>query len=290
VSAAPERVLRARARLGEGPAWDAASRSLVWVDIYDRRVHRFCPRDGSDQAWDVPTTVGFAVPAADGRIVVGLEDRVALLDPATGGLETVAEVEVPEGGRINDGKCDGKGRLWLGTMAKEEGRAALWRLEADGRPRRMETGLAISNGLGWSPDGRTFYLTDSPRQVIHAYDFDAEAGEIGARRVFVDVTGEEGFPDGLAVDAQGCVWSARFAGGCVVRYDPGGREVERIAFPVPRPTSCAFGGDGLRDLYVTSAQVGMQEDEIDAAFDSGDLFRVRCAVAGVPVAPWAGAG
>ncbi|HEX2202252.1 MAG TPA: SMP-30/gluconolactonase/LRE family protein [Longimicrobium sp.] len=284
----PERVLRARARLGEGPVWDAATATLLWVDIYDRRLHRFDPETGRDEPLDLPDLAGCAVPAADGRVLLGLRRRIALLDPRSGAIETVAELGLDAETRVNDGACDPRGRFWFGTMSKREGGAALYRLDGNGSVRTMETGLTVSNGLGWSPDGGTFYLTDSPAQRIHAYRFDVGSGEITDRRVFADLRGEDGFPDGLAVDAEGGVWSARFAGSTVVRYAADGREAERIAFPVPKTTSCAFGGPELRDLYVTTASVEMTEDEIDAAFDSGDLFRVRMGVAGLPTVPWAG--
>jgi sugar lactone lactonase YvrE len=150
----------------------------------------------------------------------------------------------------------------------------------------MEEGLTVSNGVGWSPDGGTMYLTDSPAQTIHAYDFDADAGTLSRRRVFVDVKGEDGFPDGLAVDAEGGVWSARFAGGCVVRYAPDGRETHRVPIPAPKSTSCAFGGPALRDLYVTTASVGLSEEEIQDAFDSGDLFRFRPEIPGLAITPF----
>lgn len=283
----PERVLRARARLGEGPVWDAATGTLLWVDIYDHRVHRFDPATGDDRAWEVGDTAGAVRPARDGRLLVALRHRVALLDPRSGALETLAEIEPGRAdARLNDGACDARGRFWIGSMSRETGGGALYRVDPDGTVRRMETGLTISNGLGWSPDGGTFYLTDSPAQLIHAYDFDVEAGTLSNRRVFKDLKGEDGFPDGLAVDAEGGVWSARFAGSAVFRYDAAGRETERIPLPVPKVTSCAFGGAGLRDLYVTSASVGLSEEEIEDAFDSGDLFRVRVDVAGLPAHPF----
>ncbi|HEU4453090.1 MAG TPA: SMP-30/gluconolactonase/LRE family protein [Longimicrobium sp.] len=281
-----ERVLRARARLGEGPVWDAATGTLPWVDILDHRVHRFHPASGRDEAWDVGEVAGCVWPARDGRLLVALRRRVALLDPATGEMETVAEIDLGRGDRLNDGACDARGRFWIGSISTEEGGAALWRVDADGSARRMEEGLTVSNGVGWSPDGGTMYLTDSPAQVIHAYDFDADAGTLSRRRTFVDVTGEDGFPDGLAIDAEGGVWSARFAGGCVVRYAPDGRETHRVAIPAPKSTSCAFGGAELRDLYVTTASVGLSEEEIQAAFDSGDLFRFRADIPGLPVTPF----
>lgn len=287
MSGKPERVLRARARLGEGPVWDAATATLLWVDIHDHRVHRFDPRTGDDQAWDVGETVGCVRPARGGRLVVGLRHRVALLDPESGEIETVAEIEQDRpDNRLNDGGCDARGRLWVGTLSKKEGQAALYRVDPDGSVRRVETGLTVSNGLGWSPDGGTMYLTDSPAQRIYAYDFDLDAGTISARRVFADLRGEDGFPDGLAVDAEGGVWSARFAGGVVVRYDASGRETERISLPAPKVTACGFGDAEMRDLYVTTGSVGLSDDEIEAAFDSGDLFRIATRVPGLPAAPF----
>lgn len=282
-----ERVLRARARLGEGPVWDAATGTLLWVDIYDHRVHRFDPATGRDQAWETGDVVSAVRPARDGRLLVALRHRVALLDPESGALETVAEVEADRPrNRLNDGACDARGRFWIGSMSKDEGHGALYRVDPDGEVRRMESGLTISNGLGWSPDGGTFYLTDSPARIIYAYDFDADAGTISNRRIFKNLKDEDGVPDGLAVDAEGGVWSARFGRSAVVRYAPDGRETDRISLPVPKVSACAFGGADVRDLYVTTASVGLSEEEIEDAFDSGDLFRVRVDVAGMPAHPF----
>jgi sugar lactone lactonase YvrE len=283
----PENVLRARARLGEGPAWDAAAEVLWWVDVWDYRVHRWDPRTGEDRAFDVGEAAAFAIPARGGA-VVGLRQRVARLDAATGRLTTLAEIPgLDPRERINDGKCDPRGRLWLGTYARDEGEASLWCLDG-AELRRMGSGLTIANGPAWSPDGRTFYLSDSPAKKVYAYSFDADAGTLGERRVFADRAGGDSFPDGAATDAEGCLWSAHWEGGCVVRFAPDGREVGRIELPIPLTTSCAFGGADLRDLYVTTAQVGLSDDRIEGAWESGDLFRVRVEVPGVPVSPFLG--
>lgn len=280
-----ESVLHPRARLGEGPAWDADLGALWWVDILDRRVHRFDPASGTDTAFGVEDAVGFAAPAPDGMVIVGLRHSLARLDAKTGSLASIVDVVDPRPGlRLNDGKCDPRGRLWFGTKADEEGGAALYRFDPDGTLRRMEKGLTLSNGLGWSPGGATFYLTDTPKKIIYAYEFDVETGTIGGRRVFADLSGSDAFPDGLAVDAEGGVWSAQFAGACVIRFGPDGSETHRIALPVPNPTSCAFGGESLEDLYVTSASVGLSEEQIDEAPHSGDLFRVHTGFRGTPVA------
>ena len=286
--AVPVRILlAARARLGEGPSWDARAGVLWWVDIHNHRVHRLDPATGADTAWEVGETVGCAVPAADGRVLLALRRGLALLDPETGGTERLATL-LPDrpGLRLNDGKCDARGRLWVGSMSPEPGGAALFRCDPDGSVREVEGGLTLSNGLGWSPDGRTFYLTDSAEKVIHAYDFGVEAGELSGRRVFADLSGSEPTPDGLAVDAEGCVWSAQWDGGCIVRFAPDGREAGRVALPVPRPTSCAFGGPDGAELYVTSASIGLGEEEIEESVESGDLFVLRPGVAGPPATPF----
>ncbi len=281
----PENVLRARARLGEGPSWDPAAGVLWRVDVWDYRIHRWDPQTGEDRAFDVGEAAAFAIPAPGGA-VVGLRQRVVRLHAATGRMETLAEVPgLDPRERINDGKCDPRGRLWFGTYTKEDGQASLWRLDAAGL-RRMGGGLTIANGLAWSPDELTFYLADSPARRIYAYPFHAAAGTLGERRVFAYRSGEDSFPDGAATDAEGCLWSAQWEGGCVVRLAPDGREVGRIHLPVPLATSCAFGGPELRDLYVTTAQVGLSDERIEGAWESGDLFRVRVEVPGVPVAPF----
>jgi len=281
----PTAVLRARARLGEGPSWDAAEGVLWWVDVWDYRVHRWDPRTREDRAFDTGEATAFAIPARGGA-VVGLRQRVVRLNAATGEVETLAEVAgLDPRERINDGKCDPRGRLWFGTQAKEEGKASIWRLDGGGL-RRMGGGLTIANGFAWSPDERTLYLSDSPAKRIHAYPFDADAGTVGERRLFADLSGGDGFPDGASTDAEGCLWSAQWEGGCLIRFAPDGREAGRIPLPVPIPTSCAFGGAGRRELYVTTAQMGLDDEKIEGAWESGDLFRVGMAVPGVPVSPF----
>jgi sugar lactone lactonase YvrE len=282
-----EVALAARARLGEGPAWDAEAGALWWVDILNHRVHRFSPETGADDYWEVGETVGCAAPAEEGRVLLALRRELGLLDPRTGEVERIATLldEAP-GTRLNDGRCDPRGRFWVGSMAKEEGAAVLFRYDPGGGARIMERGLTLSNGLGWSPDGGTLYLTDSPAKTIYAYDFDLDDGEISRRRVFADLSGGDAFPDGLTVDAEGCVWSAQWEGGCVVRLAPDGREVERATLPVPLTTSCAFGGRDGGDLYVTTASVGLSQDQIQESFPSGDLFRLRPGVRGLPLTPF----
>ena len=182
--------------------------------------------------------------------------------------------------RCNDGRLDADGRFWFGSMSTIGPDASLYRYDPDGALNVMESGLTVSNGLGWSPDGATFYLTDSSAQVIYAYDFHRARGELAHRRVLVDLRGEPCFPDGLAIDRHGYLWSAMWDGGCVIRYDAEGRERLRVSLPVPRPTACEFGGPDLATLFITSASVGLSEAQVDRSVHSGDLFAVNVAFTG----------
>jgi sugar lactone lactonase YvrE len=280
VPSTPRHVLHARARLGEGPCWDARAQRLYWVDIYNHRVHEFDPATGQDRFFDVGEVVGFLAPAGEGRLILGLRHRLAYLDTRSGAVTPSLEFETRPHLRCNDGKCDAGGRLWFGSMSTAGPEASLYRHDPDGSLQVMETGLTVSNGLGWSPDGTTFYLTDSPVQVIYAYDFDAERGRIADRRVLVDLRGQPFFPDGLTVDRDGCLWSAMWDGWCVIRFDPDGREMLRVPMPVQRPTCCAFGGPDLSTLFITTAAVGLSEEEIQRSFHSGDLYALAAPVTG----------
>jgi sugar lactone lactonase YvrE len=266
-------VLEARARLGEGPVWDSTKNLLYWVDIYNHRVHQFNLMTGKDIFFDVGDVVGCVAVAGENRLIMALRHSLAFLDIQTGVVTPIIDVErdIPDN-RFNDGKCDPQGRFWFGSMCPGKSQGSLYRYDPDGSLHVMERGLAISNGLGWSPDGKRFYLTDSAVQKIYVYDFDDVKGDISNRRVFVDLAGESFFPDGLAVDCEGYVWSAMWDGWCVIRYSPLGEEVLRVELPVQRPTSCCFGGEDLRRLYITSASVGLSEEEIQKSFYSGDLF------------------
>lgn len=278
-----EDVLAARARLGECPVWDPERGLLAWVDVYNHRVHQFEPSTGRDRYFETGEAVTALALTGGERLLIALRDRLALLDPRDGALDELCRIELghPDT-RLNDGKCDAQGRFWVGSISVHPGDASLYRYDPDGSVHVMETGLTISNGLGWSPDGRTFYLTDSPERVIYAYDFDAATGAIGDRRVHVDLTAERVEPDGLAIDGAGQLWSALWDGWSLVCFDPSGHELERWELPVQRPTSLAFGGAALTDLYVTSASVGLTQTEVQRGILAGDLFRITTGVRGLP--------
>jgi sugar lactone lactonase YvrE len=278
-----EDVLTVRARLGECPIWDPGRQQLAWVDIYNHRVHQFDPGSGGDQYFETQDVVAAIALAGGERLLIAMRDRLAFLDLRSGEIESLCRVKFPHPEtRFNDGKCDTRGRFWIGSVSDEPGHAELYRYDADGSVHIMETGLTIANGLGWSPDDQTFYLTDSPKRQIFAYRFDSESGTLSDRRVVVDLTDEEVEPDGLAIDAKGNLWSALWDGWCVVCFDPEGKELERIRLPVQRPTSLAFGGADLTDLYVTTASIGLSQKEVQRGFYAGDLFRIATRYAGLP--------
>ncbi|MEH1942895.1 MAG: SMP-30/gluconolactonase/LRE family protein [Nostoc sp.] len=277
-------VLFARARLGEGPIWDSTQNVIYWVDIYNHRVHQFNPATGKDLFFDVGDVVGAIATAGADRLIIALRHHLAFLNTRTGVVTPILEIEgnLPDN-RLNDGKCDPQGRFWFGSMCSlEKPQASLYRYDNDGSLHVMETGLTISNGLGWSPDQKTFYLTDTPQQKIYAYDFNSITGNITNRRIFVDLTHETFHPDGLTIDSEGHIWSAMWAGWCVIRFNPNGEEILRIKLPVQVPSSCTFGGEDLQTLYITTASVGLSQAEIEKSFYSGDLFALQTDVTGLP--------
>jgi sugar lactone lactonase YvrE len=279
----PQPILAARTRLGEGPCWNPDEQLLYFVDIYNHRVHQFNPTTGSHQFFDVGEVVGCLAPAGPHRLIMALQNRIAFLDTRNGTVTPIATIDhTHPDTRFNDGKCDSKGRFWFGSVSGNESTARLYRYDPDGTIKVMETGLTISNGLGWSPDHKTFYLTDSFRRSIYAYNFDVESGSISDRRVLIDLTGEVFEPDGLTVDQEGCLWSAQWNGWCIIRFDPTGKEMMRVSLPVQRPTCCTFGGVDFKTLFITSASDGLSQKQIQKSFYSGDLFSVATDVVGLP--------
>ncbi len=283
-----QNVLHARARLGEGPLWDGDQQVLYWVDILNHRVHVFEPSSGDDCHWDVGDVDSAIALMRGNQLLVAMGNRIASLDLSSGAVETLHTVEFDAPGtRFNEGKCDPQGRFWIGSMNPDyPGQAALYRYDPDGSMRTMETGLTISNGLGWSPDGGTFYLTDSPQRKIFAYRFDSETGEINDRTVAIDLGDEPVEPDGLTIDADGNLWTALWDGWCVACFSPTGEALGRVKLPVQRPTSLTFGGPDLSTIYVTTASVGLSQKEIQQGFHSGDVFAIAAPVPGLPTYPF----
>jgi sugar lactone lactonase YvrE len=262
------------ASLGEGPCWDAASGSLYWVDIEVGRVLRL-DGGGAFRGWDVGQAVGAVVVRSSGGLVLAARDGFLTLDPETGAVAPLVSVGLPEGCRMNDGACDQAGRFFAGTMADDEApdRGTLYRLDPDHSISIVIPRVTISNGIGWSPDGGRMYFVDSPTRRVDALDYDPATGAIAGRRPFARIDAGDAIPDGLAVDAEGCVWVALWDGGAVLRFGPDGRLMDSLELPTPRVTSCAFGGPDLETLYITTAA--------GPGRSGGELFSVQAGVAGL---------
>ncbi|HLN16520.1 MAG TPA: SMP-30/gluconolactonase/LRE family protein [Acidimicrobiales bacterium] len=281
--------------LSEGPRWHEERGELLWVDIIGSKFHR--ASIGPDGELDAVATVavdrhvgavapttagGYVLAAGTGFLYVDEEGSVHELAQAAAGRDDV---------RMNDGACDRRGRFWAGTMAYDEspGKGALYRLELDGRCTTVLTGLTISNGLGWSPDGATMYLADSGAGDLDAFEFDEPTGELGSRRTLVHFEGGEVVPDGLTVDEEGGIWVALWGGGAVQRYAADGQLLMTVEIPAAKPTSCAFGGPDLATLFVTTARVGLDELALSAQSHAGKVFRVDgLGVRGTPCLPYRG--
>lgn len=266
--------------LGECPLWDEVLQCLWWVDIRAPALRRLDPATDTVRTWPLPETVGsIALTTQPERLLLALSSRLALFTPATGAFETLAEpgFDDPEL-RFNDGRVDAAGRFWVGSMHNIS-RGPVGRLyrftPADGL-QEVDRGICIPNSLAFSPDGRTMYFADSLQHRIDAWAYDPASGRRGAARALAHST-PPAFPDGSCVDAQGGLWNAEFHGGRLLRHRPDGRVDRVLPLPVQRPTCCAFGGPGLRTLYITTTSQRMSEAELQAEPLAGALLAVDTA-------------
>lgn len=282
IKAKLECIIRADNTLGEGPRWDTKQAALFWVDIEAGKLQRLEPDSGAYEAHDVTPPLAMLSFTADEALLLAVGHELGFCKPGAAAWRAAARVDIdPAVSRFNDGAVDPQGRLWIGTMGGGA-RNKLYRVDADLSITEMESGIGVANGIDWSPDGRTMYFTDSAQRTIYAYDFLSEEGLIRNRRVFAQVAESAGVPDGLAVDSAGHIWSAHWDGWRLTRYDPAGNVDYVLEMPVQRPTSPAFGGADLTDLYITSARTGLTAAELVDQPLAGGLFRVQTAVAGRP--------
>ncbi len=284
-------VLDVRASLGECPVWSVAEQVLYWVDINAPSLNRFDPATGRNAVMPMPESIGCFALRRNGGFVVALRGGFWLAD-AAGRLERkVSDAPYdPAHHRFNDGRCDPQGRFLAGYMneRRDADSAALVRLDPDFTQTRLIGGMTISNGLAFSPDGRTMYHADTPTQIIRAYDYDAESGSPANPRELARFTREGDRPDGAAIDRDGCYWSAFYRGGKVVRIAPDGRLLAEFPVPAMCPTMCAFGGRDLKTLYVTSARQMREPEELARLPHSGGLFAMAVEIAGLPEPLFAG--
>ena len=262
--------------LGEGVIWNVAQQKLYWVDAFGPYIRCLDPRTGKVESWEMPEVIGSLVFDSKGGIVAGLESgfcRVSL-DPVR--VEPVVNPQ-PEAGIIfNDGKCDRRGRYFVGTMHREfrEGAGVLWRLDPDWSVHRIDSGISVSNGLAWSPDNKTMYFADTRSLVVYAYDYDIETGAAENRRDFFRTDDMVGRVDGATVDTEGYYWCAMIHDGSVCRYSPAGKLDRRIELPVKHPTMCSFGGADLDTLYVVTARRFLKPGEEAGQPLAGNVFAI----------------
>ena len=277
-----------QAVLGEGPVWVAREQALYWVDINASKIFRL--KGDEVSSWDTPVRVGSLAPRAGGGFVAGTDQGIFFIDLDHGRYEPVANPEAHRpGNRFNDGKVDRSGRFWAGTMDDQEREAAgtLYRLDTDRTCTPIDDGYRITNGPAFSPDGRRMYHSDTARQVTYVFDLD-EAGNAANRREFARYNRADGFPDGMTVDAEGCLWIAFWDGWCLRRFSPEAVLLQTVDVPAQQVTSCAFGGEGLRTLFVTSARRGLEGTDLARQPFSGGLYAVEVGVAGIADLPFAG--
>ncbi|HEY5722033.1 MAG TPA: SMP-30/gluconolactonase/LRE family protein [Allosphingosinicella sp.] len=278
-----------KAVLGEGPVWVVAEQALYWTDIEGRRVYRRAFADGKLDRWTVPFRIGSLAPRTGGSgFVAGTDRGLFFADPARDRYDPIAnpESDLPTN-RFNDGKTDRAGRFWAGTMdgTEKAAQGSLYRLDPDLTLTRIDDAYSVTNGPAFSPDGHTMYHNDSGRQLTYAFDLD-EAGNASNRRVLARFGEEDGYPDGMTVDADGCLWIAYWDGWCLRRLSPKGELLQTLKVPVARPTSCAFGGPDLDHLFITSARRDLDEAALAAQPQAGGLFVATPGVKGLGETPF----
>lgn len=285
VSPNVERVSTGFDVLGESAHWCAREGIFYWVDIRAPALRRLDPGTGAITSYALPDLCGGVVESEDGTLLLALRTGVFRFDAQSQALTPFVAPE-PEsaGNRLNETKVDRRGRLWTSSM-RDFGLArtgSVYRIEHDRTCTAVMSDITVPNALSWSPDDRTMYFADTPDGRLRAYAFDIEEGRIGEMRVLVDAGVVPGRPDGACVDTDGCVWSARYEGGCVARITPHGQVDRIINVPASRVTSCAFGGADLRTLYITTARQKLTPEDLRAQPLAGSLFAVRLEVSGFP--------
>ncbi len=275
----------AGAELGEGPVWVAREQAIYWVDIKGCQLHRYQHPTGEQQSWHLGAQLSAVAPRAEGGFVAATRNGFALLQM----VDNVPQLQPlggPEkdlsGNRFNDGKVDAAGRFWAGSMDDGESQptGALYRLDTNLRWHQVDAEYVITNGPTFSPDGRILYHTDTLKRQIYAFDLD-DTGQLHNRRLFLQLDEAGGYPDGMTVDAEGCLWVCRWGGWGITRVSPEGERMAQLRLPVSNVTSCTFVGSELDTLYITSARKGLSAAELADQPLAGGLFRCQPGVTGL---------
>jgi sugar lactone lactonase YvrE len=270
--------------LGESPYWSLERQSFFWVDIENGKLFEHHIKSGNTKTYTFPHRLAVVLEGKDGKLILGLDRKLASFDLETEELTWLLEVEsdLPLN-RFNDGKCDAKGRLWIGTLSTKftQGSGALYKVGKDLKPDIQLNQLTISNGMAWTADNRTFYFIDTPTRHIKAFHLELESGKIEFDRIAVEIPEELGFPDGMCIDQEGMLWVAHYGGSGVYRWNPTtGELIEKVELPVPNITSCAFGGENMDKLLITTAQENLSEAQLKEFPMSGDVFLVKTSTRG----------
>jgi sugar lactone lactonase YvrE len=273
-------------KLGEGAFWNHKTNELYWVDILDNKLKIYNPKTKVNTSFETPSSIGTVVPSEEkNEAIIALQDGIYMMNTQNGTLELFSDVErnLP-GNRFNDGKCDPSGRFWVGSMAfsQEQYLANLYMVNAKGEALLQKDSVTISNGIVWNKSKTTMYYIDTPTAVIKAYDYDDASGHISNERVAVKVNDSLGFPDGMAIDEDDNLWVGMWNGNAVLQFDSEtGKILSKVEVPAHNVTSCAFGGDDLDILYITTSSVDMTEDEQQKFPLAGSIFKVETQVKGV---------
>ncbi len=275
------------AHLGEGPVWDEKKEKLYWVDILSGLFNEYDPNKKTNKSYEIGEHIGAAVPREKGGFILDKKSGFATFDPDSGKVTPIIDPEKDKpGNRFNDGKCDPLGRFWAGTMAYDltKGAGNLYCMSEGFKLEKKLDGITISNGLAWNKAADRFYHIDSPTGNIYAYQYENKTGKLSGRQIIRHISDDIGFPDGMTIDREDKLWVAIYGGGRVLRIDPeSGKTLLEIQLPVPKITSCTFGGPDLNELYITTCREYMSEEDIQQAPLSGSLFKVKLPFNGWPV-------
>ena len=273
-----ELLFEVKNNLGEGPLWHPQEACLYWVDIERGLLYRSKPALTAYTKTHFDTQLGAFCFKKEGGFILATGEGFFNWDYGQRSPKLIWNpLPTRPGVRLNDGKVDPAGRFWAGSIDTEQNKAELYRLDPDGSQHTFLRNIGISNGLGWSPDRQTMYYTDSYQYTIFAFDYEPDTGAISNQRKFIQLpkTGSKTVPDGLCVDAEGCVWSAQWNGWQIVRYDPEGKPLLSVKVPAQRVTSCCFGGENNSLLFITTARTGLNESELADQPHAGDVFVIQ---------------
>ena len=278
-------IVRTENILGEAPLWHSIHQILYWVDIEARILHGYEPHTQQHREWPVPQRVGTVAFASNGKLILGLQNEIAEFDPGTGDLKTLAPLEADlTENRCNDGKCDPAGRFWVGTLHVETRprQGSLYCMDSRLQITKVLDGLTIANGMAWSPAGDTMYFIDSADRKVRCYDFDPRSTSLRKERIVLSFDDEKEAPDGMCADKEGMLWIGFYGGYRVGRYDPtNGKHLADIKIPAPNVTSCCFGGQDLKTLYITTARQGLTSGQLKESPLSGSLFSCNTQTTGM---------